>query len=136
MRTQESGEDYLETILLLYRKQGYVRSTDIANAMNYTKASISRAVKILKEADYIYMDPNKMIFLTEKGEKKALEIYERHEVISEFLTTMLHVDPETAERDACHMEHVVSDSTFAGLKQLLQSAKGSKAKAPREAKQK
>ena len=72
MRTQESGEDYLETILLLYRKQGYVRSTDIANAMNYTKASISRAVKILKEAEYIYMDQNKMIFLTEKGEKESL----------------------------------------------------------------
>jgi len=123
MRTQESGEDYLETILLLYRKQGYVRSTDIANAMNYTKASISRAVKILKEADYIYMDPNKMIFLTEKGEKKALEIYERHEVISEFLTTLLHVDPETAEQDACHMEHVVSESTFQGLKKMLQEAK-------------
>lgn len=70
MRTQESGEDYLETILLLYRKQGYVRSTDIANAMNYTKASISRAVKILKDADYIYLDPNKMIFLTEREKKK------------------------------------------------------------------
>lgn len=123
MRTQESGEDYLETILLLYRKQGYVRSTDIANAMNYTKASISRAVKILKEAEYIYMDQNKMIFLTEKGEKKALEIYERHEVISEFLTTILHVDPETADKDACHMEHVVSDSTFQGLKKLLKEAK-------------
>ena len=123
MRTQESGEDYLETILLLYRKQGYVRSTDIANAMNYTKASISRAVKILKEADYIYMDPNKMIFLTEKGQKKAMEIYERHEVISEFLVKILHVDPETADRDACHMEHVVSDSTFAGLKKMLKEAK-------------
>ena len=74
MRTHESGEDYLETILRLYRKQGYVRSTDIANAMNYTKASISRAVKILKEDGYIYLDPNKMIFLTEKGTQKAVEI--------------------------------------------------------------
>jgi Mn-dependent DtxR family transcriptional regulator len=123
MRTQESGEDYLETILLLYRKQGYVRSTDIANAMNYTKASISRAVKILKEAGDIYLDPNKMIFLTEKGEKKALNIYERHEVLSEFLTTVLQVDAETAEEDACHMEHVISDSTFQGLKRLLKEAK-------------
>jgi Mn-dependent DtxR family transcriptional regulator len=123
MRTQESGEDYLETILLLYRKQGYVRSTDIANAMNYTKASISRAVKILKEAGDIYLDPNKMIFLTEKGEKKALNIYERHEVLSEFLTMVLQVDAETAEEDACHMEHVISDSTFQGLKRLLKEAK-------------
>ena len=124
MRTQESGEDYLETILLVYRKQGYVRSTDIANAMNYTKASISRAVKILKDADYIYMDPNKMIFLTEKGEKKALEIYERHEVISEFLIKVLGVDPETADHDACHMEHVVSASTFDGIKRMLKEADG------------
>lgn len=123
MRTQESGEDYLETILLLYRKQGYVRSTDIANAMNYTKASISRAVKILKDDDYIYMDANKMIFLTEKGEKKALEIYERHEVISEFLSNVLNVDEETADHDACRIEHVISDSTFQGIKQLVKEAK-------------
>ena len=120
MRTHESGEDYLETILLLYRKQGYVRSTDIANAMNYTKASISRAVKILKDDGYIYMDPNKMIFLTEKGNQKALEIYERHQVITQFLEEVLQVDADTAEEDACHMEHVISDSTFQGLKTLLE----------------
>lgn len=123
MRTHESGEDYLETILLLYRKQGYVRSADIANAMNYTKASISRAVKILKDDDYIYLDPNKMIFLTEKGEKKALEIYERHEVIAEFLVRVLQVDDETADQDACRIEHVISDSTFQGIKRLVKEAK-------------
>ena len=123
MRTHESGEEYLETILLLYRKQGYVRSTDIANAMNYTKASISRAVKILKDDDYIYLDPNKMIFLTEKGEKKALEIYERHEVIAEFLVRVLQVDDETADQDACRIEHVISDSTFQGIKRLVKEAK-------------
>ncbi len=120
MRTHESGEDYLETILRLYRKQGYVRSTDIANAMNYTKASISRAVKILKEDGYIYLDPNKMIFLTEKGTKKAVEIYERHEMLTQFLTEVLGIDAETAEHDACHMEHAISDSTFQGLKALLE----------------
>ncbi len=123
MRTHESGEDYLETILLLYRKQGYVRSTDIANAMNYTKASISRAVKILKDDGYIYMDPNKMIFLTETGMQKAVEIYERHEVITQFLEEILHIDTATAEEDACHMEHVISDSTFQGLKRLLEEAR-------------
>ena len=127
MKIHESGEDYLETILLLYRKQGYVRSTDVANAMNYTKASISRAVKILKEEDYIYMDQNKMIFLTEKGEKKALEIHERHEVIREFLMVVLHVEEETADHDAGHIEHVVSDSTFEGIKRLLREAKEAKA---------
>lgn len=120
MKIHESGEDYLETILLLYRKQGYVRSTDIANAMNYTKASISRAVKILKDDGYIYMDPNKMIFLTEKGNQKALEIYERHQVITQFLEEVLQVDANTAEEDACHMEHVISDSTFQGFKALLE----------------
>ena len=120
MRTHESGEDYLETILRLYRKQGYVRSNDIANAMNYTKASISRAVKILKEDGYIYLDPNKMIFLTEKGTKKAVEIYERHEMLTQFLTEVLGIDAETAEHDACHMEHAISDSTFQGLKALLE----------------
>lgn len=122
MKSQESGEDYLEMILLLYRKQGYVRSTDIANAMHYTKASISRAVKILKEQDYIYMDPNKMIFLTEKGEKKAMEIYERHQVITEFLVKVVDIDPETAEQDACRIEHVVSNSTFQGIKRLVKEA--------------
>ena len=119
MRTHESGEDYLETILLLYRKQGYVRSTDIANAMNYTKASISRAVKILKDDDYIYLDPNKMIFLTEKGEKKALEIYERHEVIAEFLVRVLQVDDETADQDACRIEHVISGQSFEAIKKYI-----------------
>jgi len=119
MRTQESGEDYLETILLLYRKQGYVRSTDIANAMNYTKASISRAVKILKDAEYIYMDQNKMIFLTEKGEAKAIEIYERHQVITAFIEKILKVDGEIAESDACRVEHVISPDTFKGIKRLV-----------------
>ena len=127
MKIHESGEDYLETILLLYRKQGYVRSTDVANAMNYTKASISRAVKILKEEDYIYMDQNKMIFLTEKGEKKALEIHERHEVIREFLMVVLNVDEATADHDACHIEHVVSPVTFEGIKNLLRETKEAKA---------
>ena len=119
MRTHESGEDYLETILRLYRKQGYVRSTDIANAMNYTKASISRAVKILKEDGYIYLDPNKMIFLTEKGTKKAVEIYERHEMLTQFLTEVLGIDAETAEHDACHMEHLVSDETVLAMQNFL-----------------
>ena len=68
---------------------------------------------------YIYLDPNKMIFLTEKGTQKALEIHERHEVLTQFLEEVLHVDATTAEEDACHMEHVISDATFQGLKRLL-----------------
>ena len=68
MKLQESTENYLETILLLQRRQGYVRATDIAEAMQYTKASASRAIKLLKEKGYLYQDPHKMIFLTAKGE--------------------------------------------------------------------
>lgn len=120
MRIHESGEDYLETILLLYRKQGYVRSTDIANALNYTKASISRAVGILRDNGDIYLDQNKMIFLTEKGEKRASEIYERHQVVYSFLTEVLGVDEETAEADACRMEHIISKQTFNGIKKLVE----------------
>lgn len=119
MKIQESGEDYLETILLLYRKQGYVRSTDIANALNYTKASISRAVGILRDNGDIYLDQNKMIFLTEQGEKRAMAVYERHQVITSFLVDVLGVDQETAEEDACRVEHVISDQTFEGIKNLL-----------------
>ena len=120
MRIRESGEDYLETILLLYRKQGYVRSTDIANALNYTKASISRAVGILRDNGDIYLDANKMIFLTEKGEKLANEIYERHQVVHRFLTEVQGVDEATAEADACRMEHIISKQTFDGIKKLVE----------------
>ena len=86
MRTQESGEDYLETILTLQKRQGYVRSIDIANELEYTKPSISRAMKILRENDLIAMDENKMITLTELGKQKANEIYERHKTIARFLS--------------------------------------------------
>ncbi|MBR6756826.1 MAG: metal-dependent transcriptional regulator [Peptococcaceae bacterium] len=120
MRIHQSGEDYLETILLLYRKQGYVRSTDIANALNYTKASISRAVGILRDNGDIYLDANKMIFLTEKGEKRANEIYERHQLVHRFLTEVLGVDEATAEVDACRMEHIISKQTFDGIKKLVE----------------
>lgn len=107
MKSQESAENYLETILLLQRKQGYVRATDIAESLQYTKASISRAVKLLKEKGYLYQDAHKMIFLTPKGEEKAVQIYERHQFFVVFLTEVLQLDPQIAEQDACRMEHVV-----------------------------
>ena len=109
MKLQESGEDYLETILLLQRKQGYVRATDVAEAMHYTKASISRAVKLLRENGYIYQDAHKMIFLTEKGLQKATQIYERHQLFVAFLTEVLQIETAIAEQDACRLEHVVSN---------------------------
>lgn len=118
MKLYQSGEDYLKAILLLQHKQGYVRATDIAEIMQYTKASISRAVKILRENDYIYQDAHKMIFLTEKGLQKATQIYERHQFFTAFLIEILHIDPQIAEQDACCLEHIVSDSTFQGFQQL------------------
>ncbi len=123
MKLQESGEDYLETILLLQRRQGYVRATDVAEAMHYTKASISRAVKLLRENGYIYQDAHKMIFLTEKGLQKATQIYERHQLFAAFLTEVLQIETAIAEQDACRLEHVVSDSTFQGFQQLYETMK-------------
>ncbi len=123
MKLQESGEDYLETILLLQRKQGYVRATDVAEAMHYTKASISRAVKLLRENGYIYQDAHKMIFLTEKGLQKATQIYERHQLFVAFLTEVLQIETAIAEQDACRLEHVVSNSTFQGFQQLYETMK-------------
>lgn len=123
MKLQESTENYLKTILLLQRKQGYVRATDIAESMQYTKASISRAVKLLKEKGYLYQDAHKMIFLTTKGEEKAVQIYERHQFFVVFLTEVLQLDPQIVEQDACRMEHVVSDSTFRGFQQLYEKMK-------------
>ena len=123
MKLQESTENYLKTILLLQRKQGYVRATDIAESMQYTKASISRAVKLLKEKGYLYQDAHKMIFLTTKGEEKAVQIYERHQFFVVFLTEVLQLDQQIAEQDACRMEHVVSDSTFRGFQQLYEKMK-------------
>lgn len=120
MKLRASGEDYLKTILLLQRQQGYVRATDIANAMQYTEASISRAVKLLKENDYIYLDTHKMIFLTDKGQQKASQIYERYQFFTDFLINILQVDPQTARQDACRLEHAVSDSTFQRFQQLYE----------------
>lgn len=123
MKLRESAENYLKTILLLQRKQGYVRATDIAESMQYTKASISRAVKLLKEKGYLYQDAHKMIFLTTKGEEKAVQIYQRHRFFVVFLTEILQIDPIIAEQDACRMEHVVSDNTFRAFQQLYEKVK-------------
>lgn len=123
MRIKASGENYLETILILSQKNGTVRSIDIANELEYTKPSISRAMKILRQEGYINMDEDGLIALTAKGEKKANEIYERHQVIREFLIRFLGVDEETAEEDACKIEHVVSKETFLGFKQLVSGKK-------------
>lgn len=119
MKIYESGENYLETILLLSKKKGSVRSVDIANELEYTKPSVSRAMRILKEADLIVVEKNGNILLTEAGLKKAQEIYERHQIITRFLIEVLDVSIETAEKDACRIEHIISAETFGKIKEKL-----------------
>ena len=122
MKMLESGEMYLETILRLSNESPYVRSLDIAEAMNYSKPSVSRAMKILKENHYISIDGNGYIKLLKKGKDVANKIYERHKVITELLID-LGVDEKQAEADACKMEHCISDESFEAIKEHLQKIK-------------
>ena len=115
---QESGEMYLETILILSNSQPHVRSIDVANYMNYSKPSVSRGVGILKEDGYVIMDESGYLTLTESGRKIAEKIYERHVVLEKLLIS-IGVSPETAERDACKIEHVVSEETFETIKKKI-----------------
>lgn len=117
----ESGEMYLETILILKKRYGKVRSIDIARELNFSKPSVSRAVGILKGDGYILVKSNGYIELTEKGTKVAKDIYEKHKVLTEFFTTVVKVSPKIAEEDACRIEHVISDETFQGLKRILEN---------------
>ena len=117
---RESGENYLETILLLQRKLGCVRSIDIANRLDYSKPSVSRAMGILKKQDYITMDKSGFIELTEKGLQKAEDIYESHTLIQEFLIETLGVEPDIAEQDACRIEHIISSRTFSQIKEYVE----------------
>lgn len=115
----ESGENYLETVLILKEKQGIVRSIDIARALNFSKPSVSRAVGILKEDGYIIVEPNGEIIFTEKGRERAERIYERHKLLTEFLQRVSGVDARLAEEDACKMEHIISEETFQGIKRFM-----------------
>ena len=115
----ESGENYLETILMLKEKKGYVRSIDIARTLNFSKPSVSRAVGILKDDGYITMESSGEIALTEKGMEKAGEIYERHKILTDFLQKVSGVNAEVAEEDACRMEHIISAETFQGIKEFM-----------------
>lgn len=118
MIIKESAENYLEAILMLKEKNGYVRSIDVANHLNFTKPSVSVAMKGFREDGYITVDDGGNISLTEKGEKIALRVYERHEIIAKALEA-LGVDEETACRDSCKIEHDISDVTFEKIKEHL-----------------
>ena len=114
-RSDESMEDYLETILLLQQRNGYVRSIDIANELEFTKASVSVAMKSLREKQYITMANNGYITLTQEGQTKAENVLERHIIISELLVS-LGVSENVAIEDACRIEHDISDESFAAIK--------------------
>lgn len=119
MNKTESREDYLETILLLMRKKGMVRSIDIANELNYSKASISRAVSILKSNNFITVDDSGYISFTGTGLQQAEAIYERHITIKKFFVEILKVSEENAEQDACKIEHILSDESYEKLKNYI-----------------
>ena len=116
MTVRESGEMYLEAILVLAKKSGYVRSIDVSEYLGYSKPSVSRAMGILREGGYILMEKDGAITLTDSGKKLAETIYERHTVLSELLIR-LGVDEKTATDDACRIEHVISAESFQAIKQ-------------------
>lgn len=125
MRTNESRENYLETILILTRRHENVRSIDIANELGYSKPSISRAMKILRKHGYIIIDENGYISLTEIGLNKAKQILEKHLTIKKFLM-QLGVDEKTAEIDACRIEHIISPITFERIKIKVENESSNK----------
>lgn len=122
MKTHESSEDYLETILILTNKNPIVRSIDIANELNFSKPSVSVAMKKLREREYISMDSDGLISLTDKGKSIAESTYEKHVFLSEWLAS-IGVDPYTAAQDACRIEHVVSPESFAAIKTYVTNKK-------------
>ena len=119
MNIQESGQMYLETILVLSREKTNVRSIDVVNYTGYSKPSVSRAVGLLKKGGYILMDKDGSLTLTEAGRDTAEKIYARHTLISRVLIA-LGVSPETAAADACKIEHAISDESFDALKAYIE----------------
>jgi len=120
MEIHESAEDYLEKILMLKKEKGYVRSIDIANMMGYSKPSISIAMKHLRENGYITMDKDNLINLTDAGREVAERIYFRHQTLMAFLEK-LGVSRENAEKDACKIEHDISEESFEKLRAFVEA---------------
>ncbi len=120
MSLQESGEMYLETILILSQKIGSVRAIDVGEYMGFSKPSVSRAMGILKSDGFVETDDRGYLLLTDAGRKVAEKIYERHTLLTELLTR-LGVSEKTAAEDACKMEHDISDETFAAIKKHVSS---------------
>lgn len=115
MKIKESAENYLETIYVLSKRNGNVRSIDIANELEYSKPSVSVAMKNLRENGYIEVSADGLITLTDKGQSVANKMFERHTILSDFLIS-LGVDEKTAAEDACKIEHVISEESFNAIK--------------------
>ena len=120
MKLHASGEDYLETILILHREMGMVRSVDVYRHMAVSKPSVCHAVAVLQVGGFLAVDGDHFLHLTEQGRIIAEKIYERHRFFTDRLIEA-GVDPKTAEADACRIEHVISDETFHRLKEKYQS---------------
>ncbi len=116
MKLQESGEMYLETLLVLSKQLGRVRSIDIAAHMGYSKPSVSRAVGILKDGGFIEVEQDGALIMTDEGRRVAEKTYERHKLLTEFLVS-LGVSEEVASEDACKIEHVISDEAIRAIKE-------------------
>ena len=115
MQINKSSEDYLEAILILQNKLGYVRNVDIADYMGFSKPSVTHAITTLRNGGYVQTDTDKNIFLTDKGKAVAVKIYEKHEFFKDYLIS-IGVDEKTATHDACRLEHAISDDSFEKLK--------------------
>jgi len=122
MVLQESGEMYLEAILVLSEKQGYVRSVDVSEYLGYSKPSVSRAVGLLKSGGYLVMEDDGALTLTESGREIGEKIYARHTLLTDVLVK-LGVSPEVAAADACKLEHAISDESFEAIQRYISTLK-------------
>ena len=121
-RINESSENYLESILILEQRNPSVRMSDIAAMLHVSKPSVNKAMGVLKDAGYIHQEVYGTIHLTESGRHYAQKVYSRHVLFKRFLMGVLEIDEQTAEEDACHMEHCVSDATMDKLRIFLTEA--------------
>ena len=122
MKLRASGEDYLEAILVLHKKTGMVRSVDVARHMEVSKPSVCHAVATLRDGGFLTMDSDYFLHLTDVGREVAEQIYEKHRFFTDRLIEA-GVDPESAERDACRMEHVISQESFERLRDAYKTKK-------------
>ena len=123
MKIHASGEDYLEAVLMVQKEKGMVRSVDLARHMGYSKPSISHAVGVLRDGGFLTMDNDGFLHLTDVGQEVAEKIYERHQFFTQWLLDA-GIDPETAEQDACRMEHTISQKSFEQIRNAYQKQQG------------